>query len=49
VLLAYIIIGTAVFGVMEALAEMATFLPVAGSFTHFAARFVDPALGFTLG
>lgn len=34
---------------MEALAEMATFLPVAGSFTHFAARFVDPALGMTLG
>jgi len=49
VLLAYIIIGAAVFGVMEALAEMATFLPVAGSFTHFAARFVDPALGFALG
>ncbi|PWN52876.1 putative general amino acid permease [Violaceomyces palustris] len=49
VLMAYIIIGMAVFGVMEALAEMSTLIPVAGSFTHFAARFVDPALGFTLG
>ncbi|KAG0171419.1 hypothetical protein DFQ30_000984 [Apophysomyces sp. BC1015] len=28
---------------------MATFLPVSGSFNHYATRFVDPALGFSLG
>ena len=49
VLLAYIIIGMALFGVMEGLAEMSTLLPVSGSFMHFATRFVDPALGMTLG
>ncbi|KAJ3266007.1 hypothetical protein HK104_006186 [Borealophlyctis nickersoniae] len=28
---------------------MATFIPVSGSFNHYASRFVDPALGFTVG
>lgn len=34
---------------MVALGEMAALYPVAGGFTHYAARFVDPALGFALG
>ncbi|KAI7868638.1 amino acid permease/ SLC12A domain-containing protein [Spinellus fusiger] len=38
-----------VFCVMTCLGEMATFLPVSGSFSHYASRFVDPALGFALG
>lgn len=49
VLLAYIITGMTIFGVMEGLAEMASFLPVSGSFMHFATRFVDPSLGMALG
>lgn len=49
VLLAYIITGMMIFGVMEGLAEMAAYLPVSGSFMHFASRFVDPALGMALG
>ncbi|KAI9030985.1 amino acid permease/ SLC12A domain-containing protein [Phycomyces nitens] len=38
-----------VFCIMTCLGEMATFLPVSGSFNHYASRFVDPALGFALG
>ena len=29
--------------------EMASYIPVSGSFATFATRFVSPALGFTLG
>ena len=34
---------------MSALGEMAAWLPVSSGFTGYAARFVDPALGFALG
>lgn len=34
---------------MAAVGEMAAWIPVAGGFTPFATRFVDPALGFALG
>jgi amino acid transporter len=34
---------------MQSLAEMATSLPIAGAFTQYAARFVDPSLGFSMG
>lgn len=33
---------------MESIGELAALFPTAGSFPHFATRFVDPALGFTL-
>ncbi|KAH8724427.1 amino acid permease/ SLC12A domain-containing protein [Phaeosphaeriaceae sp. PMI808] len=48
-LLAYIFVGTLVYSVMLSLAEMATYLPIAGAFTQYAARFVDPSLGFSMG
>lgn len=48
-LLGYLFIGTVLFSVMTSLGEMATFLPVPGSFTAYSARFVDPALGFSIG
>ncbi|WAH44500.1 amino acid permease [Alicyclobacillus fastidiosus] len=48
-LLAYVIVGVMVYFVMTGLGEMATFMPVAGSFERYASRFVDPALGFALG
>jgi amino acid transporter len=35
--------------VMAALGEMAAWLPLASGFTGYAHRFVDPALGFSLG
>ncbi|OLY80176.1 Lysine-specific permease [Smittium mucronatum] len=45
-LVAYALMGFIVFFVMTSLAEMSTFIPVAGSFNSFADRFVDPAFGF---
>ena len=48
-LLAYAAIGLMVYFLMTSLGEMATYLPVAGSFSTYATRFVDPSLGFALG
>jgi len=48
-LLAYGIIGIMVYFLMTSLGEMATFMPVSGSFQTYASRFVDPAFGFALG
>ncbi|KAI8097881.1 amino acid permease/ SLC12A domain-containing protein [Gilbertella persicaria] len=48
-LIAYALIGIMVFFMMECLGEMATFLPISGSFNNYAGRFIDPALGFALG
>ena len=48
-LIAYAIIGAMVFFLMTSLGEMATYLPVSGSFSTYATRFVDPSLGFALG
>jgi len=49
VLLAYLIGGAAVFMVMRALGEMAVHDPVAGSFSHYATRYLGPLAGFVLG
>ena len=48
-LLAYAAIGVMVYFLMTSLGEMATYLPTSGSFATYAARFVDPSLGFALG
>ncbi|MGC4379227.1 amino acid permease [Fictibacillus sp. Mic-4] len=48
-LLAYIAIGIMVYFLMTSLAEMAAYMPVAGSFSTYATKFVDPSLGFALG
>ncbi|KAF8924872.1 lysine-specific permease [Dissophora ornata] len=48
-MIAYTMIGSMVFFMMTSLGEMATLIPTAGSFNTYAARFVDPALGFALG
>ena len=48
-LIAYLFVGTIVFSVMISLGEMATYIPVAGSFTAYASRFVSPTLGFAMG
>ncbi|KAJ5177105.1 Proline-specific permease [Penicillium canariense] len=47
-LLAYIIVGMVLWCVMQSIAELATLFPTAGSFPHWATRFVDPAVGFSL-
>lgn len=48
-LLAYGLIGVMVFFLMTSLGEMAAFMPTSGSFSTYATKFVDPALGFALG
>jgi len=48
-LVAYIGIGLMVYFLMTSLGEMATYLPVTGSFATYARRFVDPAMGFAMG
>lgn len=46
--LAYAITGFNLFCVINSLGEMAAWLPIPGAVPIFAARYVDPALGFTL-
>jgi lysine-specific permease len=48
-LVAYLAIGIMVYFLMTSLGELATYMPVAGSFSTYAGRFVDPALGFAMG
>ncbi|USS90740.1 amino acid permease [Fructilactobacillus carniphilus] len=48
-LVAYILMGIMVYFLMTSLGEMATNLPVSGSFSTYAAKYVDPALGFAMG
>lgn len=48
-LLAYALIGVMVFFLMQSLGEMATYLPIAGSFGEYARRFVSPSFGFAMG
>ena len=48
-LLAYALIGIMVWFLMQSLGEMATYLPVAGSFGEYSRRFVSPSFGFAMG
>jgi lysine-specific permease len=48
-LLAYATMGVAVYCMMQSLGEMATQLPIPGSFEAYAERFVDPSLAFAVG
>lgn len=49
VIVAYLLIGIMVYFLMTSLAEMAAYMPVAGTFSTYATKFVDPSLGFALG
>ncbi|SEG36943.1 amino acid permease [Paenibacillus sp. UNC499MF] len=48
-LIAYAAIGIMVYFLMTSLGELSAYMPVSGSFSTYASRFVDPALGFALG
>lgn len=48
-LLAYTIVGTIVYSVINSLGEMATYIPITGAFTAYATRFIHPSLGFAMG
>ena len=47
--LAYFITGFNLYAVINSMGEMATWLPLPGAVPVYASRFVDEALGFTLG
>jgi amino acid transporter len=47
--ISYAVTGFNLFCVINSLGEMAAWLPIPGAVPIFAARYVDPALGFTLG
>ena len=48
-LIDFILIGLMLFCVVMALGELATVLPVSGSFASYSTRFLDPAWGFAMG
>lgn len=48
-LVAYFVIGVMVYFLMTGLGEMATYIPVSGSFATYLDRFVDPSMGFAMG
>lgn len=48
-IVAYGLIGIMVYFLITSLGEMATYMPVSGSFGVYATKFIDPALGFALG
>ncbi|KAJ5296369.1 uncharacterized protein N7443_007262 [Penicillium atrosanguineum] len=48
-LISFSLVGIIVFFVMQSLGEMATLIPISGSFIEYAERFVDEALAFGLG
>ncbi|KAK4552980.1 histidine permease [Recurvomyces mirabilis] len=49
VLLAWLIVGIMMYCTVHALGEMAVLFPVAGSFSAYSTRFLDPAWGFAMG
>lgn len=48
-LISYLFITTLAWSVCQSLGEMATYIPISGSFTQFSARFCSPALGVANG
>jgi lysine-specific permease len=48
-LAAYGLVGIMVYFLITSLGEMATYMPISGSFSTYADKFIDPALGFALG
>jgi yeast amino acid transporter len=48
-LIAFGLIGVMLYCTVHALGELAVLFPVAGSFSSFSTRFLDPAWGFAMG
>ncbi|CAI7595362.1 unnamed protein product [Penicillium bialowiezense] len=48
-LICFAIVGILLWFVIQSLGELGSFIAVSGSFTHYSARFIDPAWGFALG
>jgi amino acid transporter len=48
-LLAFSIVGAMLYCTCQALGELAVIFPIAGSFSVWATRFLDPSWGFAMG
>lgn len=48
-LIGYVFMATIVYSLAQSIGEMATYIPITGSFTVFCSRFVSPALGASVG
>ncbi|KAJ7032384.1 amino acid permease/ SLC12A domain-containing protein [Mycena alexandri] len=48
-LLAYMHVGTICYCMLMSLGEIMCYMPISGGYIHFAARFIDPAMGFAIG
>ncbi|KAF5098035.1 hypothetical protein D0Z00_002188 [Geotrichum galactomycetum] len=48
-LISYCFFATVVYSLANSIGEMATYIPITGSFTVFCSRFVSPALGASVG
>ncbi|CAM1510661.1 Fc.00g009960.m01.CDS01 [Cosmosporella sp. VM-42] len=49
VLISYLLVGTLQYCTMNALGELCVIFPIAGSFSAFSTRFLDPSWGFAMG
>lgn len=49
IVIAYCMVGIMLYCTVHALGEMAVLFPVAGSFSAYSTRFLDPAWGFAMG
>ncbi|CCX05078.1 amino acid permease/ SLC12A domain-containing protein [Pyronema domesticum] len=49
IFMAYTIVGTVVFAMVQSLGEITTWLPISGGLTVYAYRYADPAMGFAMG
>lgn len=49
VVIAFCVVGIMLYCTVQALGEMAVLFPVAGSFSAYSTRFLDPAWGFAMG
>jgi amino acid transporter len=48
-IIAFMLVGVMLYTTVHALGEMAVLFPVAGSFSAYSTRFLDPAWGFAMG
>lgn len=48
-LISYIFMATVCYSLAQSIGEMATYIPITGSFSVFASRFVSPAIGASIG
>ena len=49
VFIAFCLVGIMLYMTIQALGELAVMFPVAGSFSAYSTRFIDPAWGFAMG